>query len=258
MDTKRLGKKDYKHDPRTLMLARFMATEIRTPAVYDYDKGKTPLPLHMWGNDQWGDCVFAGRANLQVRLERIEQRRTIPLTDDTVVSLYKRLTGAQTPGDSNDEGYVILEALRQWKNEGWDIGGKNYKIAAYGELDPADFQQLKSATYFLHGVTFGFALPNAAQAMTDAGKWDYNGETSPDFAPGSWGGHCVFSKAYTREGMKVLTWGREILVTWNFIKKYCDEAWAVVDALDTWKIRQTIDVTKLTEELGQISHKVNQ
>lgn len=254
----RLGKQDHKHDDRTLMLAKFIRTETRIPSGYDFDKGRAAIPVHMWGNDDWGDCVIAGQANQLLRLERIEQRRTIPLGDQDAIDRYKTLSGSQSPGDAQDNGLVVLDALRDWHHSGWMNAGRNYTIDAYGEIMPNDPVQLRMGIYLLHGVHFGFSLPSAAQAMTDAGVWDYNGETGPEWEPGSWGGHLVFSKAYTVKGCKVLTWGREVLATNNFIKKYADEAWSVVDSLDAWKSKQTINIPALISELQQITSKVNQ
>jgi hypothetical protein len=260
----RLGKLEHKHDDRTLMLANFMLPEVHVPAVFDFDKGKAKIPLKMWGNDNWGDCVIAGQANQLLRLERIEQRRTIPLGDQDAIDRYKALTGAQAPGDAKDTGLVVLDALRNWHHSGWMTSGidrsgsrRNYTIDAYGELEPNDPVQLRMGIYLLHGVHFGFSLPAAAKVMTRNGVWDYNGETTPDYEPGSWGGHLVYSKAYVKQGCKVLTWGREVLVTDNFIKKYADEAWSVVDSLDAWKSKQTIDVPALTKQLQQITSKIN-
>jgi hypothetical protein len=152
--------------------------------------------------------------------------------------------------------------MRDWHHNGWmpmgiDRGGnrRNYTIDAYGELETSDPVSLRMACYLLHGVHFGFQLPLAAREMKEL--WDYTGQQGDEYEPGSWGGHLVFSKAYNRDGMKVLTWGTEILVTNSFIKRYADEAWAVVDSLDAWRSKQTIDVVALIARLRQITSKVN-
>jgi hypothetical protein len=251
----RLGKQEYVHDPRTLQLANFVQPTIAQPTRFDFDYGRRDFPHEMWGNDEWGDCVLAGRANHTLRLERLEQRHTVPMTNEIVVNLYKQMTGAQSPGDSKDEGLVVLDAMRQWKNEGWNVGKHHYEISAYGELDPSDGNQLRLATYALQGIHLGFWLPLAAQSMGSV--WDYNGQYGYDWRPGSWGGHLVYSKRYDAESIYVITWGREVKVTNSFIQKYCDEAWAVADNLDTWRARATIDVTALQSELRSITSNVD-
>lgn len=251
----RLGKQGYEHDARTLMLTHFVLPEIRVPVVHDFDKGRRPLPLRMMGNDQWGDCVIVGEANQIFRLERVEQRRTIKLLDEHVIERYKKLTGAQNPGDPNDTGLVVLESMRNWRNEGFQVGNRTYTIAAYGELEPQDEKQLRMAAYVFHGIHFGFWLPVAAQRMGNV--WDYNGQTGPEWKPGSWGGHLVFGKAYDQDSFEVITWGQKVRVTNAFIERYCDEAWAVVDNFNSWKVKQTIDVESLRKRLSEISSKVD-
>lgn len=253
----RLGKAAYQHDDRTLMLARYVLPEIRVPAKHDFDKGRSPIPVRMWGNDAWGDCVIAGQANHILRNERVEQRRTVPLKDSHVIDRYKLLTGAQMAGDGQDNGLVVLQAMRDWRSNGFIVDKRNYNVSAFGELEPQDDKQLRAASYLLHGIHFGFWLPRAAQAMTDNGFWDYAGQSGGEWSPGSWGGHLVYAKKYDPESFSVLTWGREVKVSNSFIHKYCDEAWAVVDNFDSWKVKQTIDIEKLKNHLRDVGAKVN-
>jgi hypothetical protein len=248
-ETVALGKKAYVADPKTLKMAHFMLPEISVPSSYSVDAHRKPFPSNLWGNDHYGDCVFATRANQQLRFERIEQRRTIPLTDQTVIDEYLRRTSGK------DEGYVMLYANREWRNEGWKIGVRNYNIFAYGELEPHNHEQLRQGIYVLAGIQFGFSLPVAIQRQQN---WIYNGETGGEWEPGSWGGHAVYGLAYDQQGVTVKTWGYNCKVNWNFIDKYADESWAVVDNADSWRIKQTIDVKSLSEKLGQISSYVNQ
>lgn len=257
----KLGKKGYKHDDRTLKLAEFFKLpDLRLPAAFDFDTGRKTIPNRMWGNDQYGDCVIAGESNQLLRLERVEAWTTIPLTDNDAITRYKSLTGCRQPGDQNDTGLVILDSLHNWRNVGYltYYKGHNFQIDAYGELDPNDHDQIKFAIYLLHGVQWGIALPVAAQAMIRDGKLDYNGETGPDWEPGSWGGHCVYSKAYTENGVKILTWDMEIEMTWNFIHKFVDEAWGVVDSLDSWRKTGHLDVQAMEAKLNEITTKVDQ
>lgn len=260
MEGMRLGKSEHKYDERTLRIARFMLPEIRIPTKFDFDARRRPFATHMWGNDAYGDCVIAGQANHLLRLERVEQRGTIALSDSDAVNRYKQLTGCKNPGDENDTGLYVLDAMRNWRNSGFEQTTKkqrNYKIAAYGELEPEDRHQLRYAIYLLHGIHMGFWLPAAAQGMTSNGYWDYNGESGPEWQPGSWGGHLVFAKKYDDESVYVMTWGTEVKVSSNFIDKYCDEAWAVVDSLDSWRTKETINVGALEKQLSQITTKVN-
>lgn len=243
----KLGKHKHKQDDRTVKLALVLDETVPIPSVFDFDKGRAKFPIKVWGNDDYGDCVMATRANQLLRLERVETRRTVPITDKEVIDKYFELTGGA------DDGLNMLDTNVDWRKKGWDIpthaGTRHYSIEAFGELNARNRKQLRQGVYFLHGVQFGFNLPISAQAQTDQGYWDVT--TGPDSGAGSWGGHAVFSYAYDFENMYVITWGKKVRVTNAFIEKYCDEAWAVVDSLDTWR-NGALDVEKLRQILKDI------
>ncbi len=234
------------------------------PTQHDFDKGRARFPLHVWGNDQWGDCVIVGQAHHLQRMERIEQRRTLPITETDVVERYKTLSGAQNPGDGSDQGLVVLDSLKAWRG-GWALDfsksdpPRDYRLAAYGELEPSDDWQLKAAIFYLHGIQFGFWLPQSAQAQTNGANpvWDVVPGNGPETQPGSWGGHLVYGKAYFSDGsFEILTWGMKVRVTPDFIRRYCDEAWAVVDDFDTWRNRSEVDVEGMKNRLREIGARV--
>lgn len=253
----RLGKLDYKHDDRTLMMANFMAPPpMAYPDSFDWDRHRSPLPTDdAWGNFKWGDCVLAARANDLVRKERFETRRTIKLSEQMVVDKYRELTGSQSPGDKNDVGLVMLDTFNDWRN-GWELalyGGRNYKIDAFGELDYSDTEELRAAIFLLGGMHFGLALPVSASDQLSSGVWDV--VDGPDGEWGSWGGHAVFAKRYDTGGIYVITWDQEVYMTNAFIAKYADEAWTAVDALETHS--RWLDVDKLREYLRDIGATVH-
>lgn len=265
----RLGKQNYVPDDRTLMLAEYLDVDIPFPASWDFDTARVEFPLRVWGNNEYGDCVFAGRANHILRLERKEARYTPYLQDKDVIEEYKKRTGCQNPGDVNDRGYVVLNALKEWR-EGWTpnmtnasgqpIPPRNFQIAAFGEIDPQDFNQCKLATYLLTGTQYGLWLPlTALDQLREAIEqdkqciWQVNSNAPATHQrPGTWGGHLVYAKKYSPDLITCLTWGMEVGMTEGFLKKYCDEAWAVVDALSPWRNRHEIDVDALVKKLRDI------
>lgn len=255
MDFK-LGKQEYVHDERTLRLHEILRTEVvHAPTTFDFDNGRKPFARKKWGNDAYGDCVLAGRANHLVRLERIETRYSPPLTNQQVIDLYRAMTGCQQPGDSHDSGLVTLYALRDWR-KGWDLQfpgrrPRTYKISAFGELDPQDTEQLRAANYLLHGIQFGLWLPLTALDQLEMGQaWDVvDGDRGK---PGSWGGHLVYSKRYDEDNHYALTWGMEIPMTDRFVRRYADECWAVVDDLSYWQARRELDFIAMHQHLVEI------
>jgi hypothetical protein len=42
------------------------------------------------------------------------------------------------------------------------------------------------------------------------------------------GGHCIVAVGYTAAGLLCVTWGSIVEVTWAFLRKYLEEAWAIV------------------------------
>ena len=250
----KLGKQAYKPDDRTVKMAKFMDLTVKAPGKFDFDHGRKPFPSKVWGNDAYGDCVFAAQMNELLRVERIETRHTLPATDEDVVRTYQALTGCRAPDDANDTGFVMLDALNWWRNTGWMISANEdynqYKIAAFGELDSGDHNQLRLGIYLLHGIQLGFALPRTAQQQTRQGFWDVT--DGPGSEPGSWGGHAVYAKRYDNGHVYVKTWGMEIKVSNAFVDKYCDEAWVIVDSVDKWRKHDALDVDKLMQYLDQI------
>ena len=263
LDAMRLGKKEHRYDERTLRLVAEgvfdVPLDVKIPQSWDFDAKRSKLPLGLWGNDEYGDCVIVGRGNQLVRNERVETRKTIPLTTEMVVAEYKRLTGTITAGDPNDRGLVVLDALKDWY-AGWELpiykGGRTYGIQAYGELDKYDREQLRAAMYLLNGIQLGIGLPRTAYDQLRRGQaWDDTGTDVPGAQPWSWGGHLVYAKKFDEGGITCITWGVEVYMTNRFIERYCDEVWAVVDKLNS--AGRWIDVDKLLKYLRDVGAKVN-
>ena len=90
------------------------------------------------------------------------------------------------------------------------------------------------------GVGLGLWLPLSAQREFEAAKpWAI--VSGPGSTPGSWGGHYVYVTGYTTLGPTCVTWGRKQRMSWRFFSKYCDEAYAVIDALNTPKKRRSLN-----------------
>lgn len=251
----KLGKDEPKTDAKTLKLTEFIDTTIQVPVSHDFDKHRRPFVPHAWGNHDWGDCVDAAQANQLVRLERVETRRTPKLTDQDVIDRYKKQTGAASPGDANDNGLVMLNTLREWR-AGWAIDNKNYNIAAFGKIPTHNHQLLRTCSYLFNGLQLGFDLPITASLDTHNGAWiTTSGQGSE---PGTWGGHAVYSKKFDADNLYVITWGREVRVSNDFIDKYCDEAWTVIDDFDQWRhTHGVLDVPGLIQKMRDNGITVN-
>lgn len=248
----RLGKQDHVADERTLKLGELLApAEYTVPNVYDVDAGRKPMPLGIWGNDRFGDCVFVADTNHLVRHERLDTRKTLPITEAMVVDEYRAKTGCQSPGDANDNGYVMLQRQRE-RRAGWKLpvykGGRTYAIDAFGSLS-GDSALLRAAAFLLGGIQLGLSLPFSAADQMNAGQaWDF--VDGPRGQSGSWGGHAVYVKHFDQGGMWCVTWGREQYMTNRFINYYADERWAQVDKIESHS--RYLDQQKLRDYLTNL------
>jgi hypothetical protein len=252
-------------DDRTIDLMKFLdTTTFDVPAKWDFDKKRKPFAQHMWGNNVYGDCEVAARANYINRIQRREASRTATFTDDDVITLYKEMTGCEIPGDNNDSGMTTLDNLKQWRT-GWSPPSLAeshpdhvYNIDAYGYVDAGNNELLRQSMYLFNGILLGIDLPYTAAEQTEAGEpWDFVPDAGWKSEPGSWGGHCVLTKRYDDGSIYVLTWATEIRVTDAFVKNYVVEAYAAIESFKKWtSYRHIFDTNALITEMQQLGIEV--
>ena len=241
----KLGKKAVQRDQRNLKFAALLKARVAVPAEYDFDLKHRGIATPMFANDVYGCCVIAGRAHETLRFELIEQRAKLRITDKEVLQQYFKETGGP------DSGLVVLESLKKWRKLGWSAAKKRYRIRAFSEVAATDHASMKRAIFLDMGIGLGLNLPKTAQNQIQTGKaWDVH--AGPGSSPGSWGGHYVYVPGYTKRGPVCVTWGRKQQMTWKFIDRYCDEAYAIFDAVDTAKVKKAVDLGKLKCFLGAL------
>jgi hypothetical protein len=224
----KLGKRAARKDDRNLKFAAVLKAPTPLPDTYDFDVTHKGIPTPMFANDTLGCCVIAGRAHQTLRFEDIEQGSVLMIKDADVVKEYKKETGGP------DTGLVVLDSLSEWRHDGWKVGGKDYKIQAYAEVNRSKRDEVRRAIYADVGVGLGLSLPEDAQKQIQTGqKWDVT--TGRGSKPGGWGGHYVYVSGYTTVGPVCITWGRKQQMTWAWFAKYCDECYAIFDAKDNFK-----------------------
>ena len=248
----KLGKLSPRVDKRTIQL-RTILKALAPPASHNvYDAlGFTPK-LQMWGNDQVGDCVMVAQANFETVLQYLQQKSSIPITTGVVENQYYREQGATRCHPHPDHGMVELDVLNWWRNNGWKVGGKTYKIYAHASFHWQDDTEFMSAIYYLYGALIGIALPLTAQAQWNKGQpWDVVEGAGSE--PGSWGLHGVYVPAGDPDYYYCDTWGKMQKMTKAFVKKYLDEAHAVVPLPDSWVNPPPIDKDALDSILNEIA-----
>jgi hypothetical protein len=241
----RFGKRRAKRDARNLKFAAILGAPVALPAEYDFDVGHQGIPTPMFGNDSYGDCVIAGRAHQTLRFEKAEQKKLIHITNQEVLREYFDETGGV------DSGLVVLDSLKLWRKRGWLAAKRRYKVKAFAQIDPRSQTEVKRAAFMDIGVGLGFSLPNAALPQFHAGKpWEVVG--GQDGKPNPRNGHYVYVPGYTKHGPVCVSWGRKQQMSWPFLAKYCDEAYAIIDALNSSKKKRALDGKKLDAFLANL------
>lgn len=221
----KLGRRAPTFPPERLALTRYVgALPLGMPDKLDLSYKMSPA-IGQMGNDALGDCVCARFGHLvQAWSSNAASEVTIP--DDAVLAEYEAV-GGYKPGDpSTDNGCVISDALAYERTTGvaGHLGGP------FGSVDPTNADLINTAIWCFGGVTIGLNLPIATQQMGNT--WDVPARQAltGDFAPGSWGGHCVAVVAYDRAASTryCLTWGELVTITDAFWAAYVEECWAQV------------------------------
>jgi hypothetical protein len=221
----KFGKKPAKRDKRNFKFATLLKAAPKLPKSYDFDVRYVAVPTPMFSNDVHGDCVIAGRAHQTLRFEYLEQRSIIPIKDPDVLREWHRENG------NTESGLSVLDSLKEWRKKGWKAAGKTYKIQAFTELDRTNLDEIRQAIVMQVGVGLGLTLPFDAVELLQAGRpWDVT--SGPGGRPDPHGGHYVYCPGYTEQGPVCVSWGRKQQMTWRFFTRFCDEAYALVDARD--------------------------
>lgn len=261
-DHRQLGRIAAKSKTNLLHLSSFATTDVEVPLETKFWRKRRKFPLRTFGNMAHGCCTKASQAVAHLRLERLEQRRTIAITDQEIIDNYYRLTQRLYGG--GDTGAYEIDALDEWRNPELtfrDTKGRPLTIDAYMRINQANIYELKKAIYLSgsHGIKICFNLPVAWQRTY---QWDiaHGQPLIGDWQPGSWGGHSMASVSdYNQHGLYLNhTWNvPDGHVTWAGIAAYCDEAYLPIDSINAWKKKKladkNIDLVNLKAEVNRIS-----
>ena len=246
---RKLGKLKAKIDSRTFKFNNILDTTKLPPlpATYDVDTGyNATITQGMWGNDYWGDCVIAGRANFTLRCEYFEQKKVIGISEQECLNEYWSEQGGNAT-TKPDNGLVMLDSINLWRTKGWTAAGNKYDIYAFSAIDWNNHDELKYATMLLSGAYVGIEFPSTAMAQFDNNQtWTVvDGATIE-------GGHAIYIVGYNATGPVCITWGRKQQMDWQFFDAYVDEAYAIVDNANTFTANSPVDIVKLTALLNNI------
>jgi len=222
----RLGRRP-PHSPQTaprLLLGRYLRGPLpTTPPVVDWVSQVSNWP--MYGNDRWGDCVFAMIGHAIEATTAYGHGSAVSVSDQDVLAAYSAVTGfdpaAGPPGQNpTDQGTIIQDALSYWRRVG--IGG--HRIAAFAQVDVHNPAEVNRALWLFGHLMLGVNLPNAAFAQFDRREaWHLVADDG-----GIAGGHAVNLGYDANAGFKVVTWARVQPFSAVWWGRYVEEAWVVI------------------------------
>jgi hypothetical protein len=227
------------HAHRRMRLAGYLPAELPDPP----ERVEWGGPVTRWGlydNDRIENCGIVAAANL-IRLWTAHAGTQVDLSDRAVLDAYTVVSGYDPDTGADDKGAVVSDVLAMWSTRAMGgIGG--HVLAGFAEIERTDATAIRQAVALFGGCLIGLQLPKAVQGiggswidvprgpddLTPAGMYARVEGLTEDWAPGSWGGHCVVCIAADLDGFTVITWGNTLRMSNRFAATYIDEAWAAL------------------------------
>ncbi len=255
MPALKLGKTPASDDARDLLFANYLDASKLPPAPGEFGH-ETLFGAKAWGmlgNDEWGDCAWAGPAH-ETMLLSAEGGAAATFTTAGVLSDYAAGTGfdpsAGPPGHNpTDKGSDVRKVLGYRRKTGIiDAAGRRHRIGAFVKLEAKNLTHVYQAMYLFQAVGIGIEFPGTAMEQFNRGKpWSVLAGAQIE------GGHYVPCIA-RRANIEIVTWGALQQMTVEFFEKYCDEAWAYISSEDLQKDESPagFDLSQLKEDLAKL------
>jgi hypothetical protein len=212
------GKNKPQLDPRTLKMSTYAVAIPDPPESFDnlqvvYQKLGINDPTILYpidGNDEYGDCTFAGMAHARTTYGGLVGVKNIPVAKDVINAYFKFTCG-------KDSGCNELAVLKYWRKKGF----AGEKPLGFVSIDPKNHTHVKQAIQLFGGVYLGFNVQEQCQNDFE------NGVT---WTPGTLlnEGHAIYAVSYDKDTVTVLTWGNIQKGTWDWWDETVDEAYAIL------------------------------
>ena len=244
-----LGKRPATSDPRDLRFGRYRAAALpkRPRAV---DRSSLVRDWQELGNDEYGDCVWAGGAH-ETMLWTAEAGAPARFSTDSVLSDYASTGFDRNNPAKTDNGTDVRQALLYRQQTGLvDAAGQRHKLGAFVAITPGNLEHVLEAVYLLSAVGVGLRFPESAEQQFGAGQMWSVVKGSPIC-----GGHYVPVVGYTKYlcglTLACVTWGKLQLMTQEFFLEYCDEAWGLLspEMFKEGKSPEGYDIRALSADL---------
>jgi hypothetical protein len=213
----RLPKQEH---PNTLRMAKYFETlTLPSPHEKVYREYKTPPEAKlMFGNDRYGDCVWAMFANKIIH-DSIHAGVVIIPTLEQVLEAYAAVTGFNPQTGANDNGTVMVEALAYMQSTG--IAG--HKILGWGQIDHTNRVHRNLGCDFFGSTLVGVNFPDSAMNQFAQNRsWELVSSQLD-------GGHAILRPGYGAAGDDYATWARwdqKASAAWSYA--YVDEEYICI------------------------------
>jgi hypothetical protein len=225
----RFGRTARTFDPRiphlsAILGARKAPAITPAPAAVDWTKGM-PDDLGAMRNDVLGDCTCAAYYHARQVWTFDARKDAVTEPDLDVERLYVEACGYDPNVPGEGPGGSVQQVLTYLLEHGAPVGPRGHsrdKIAAFVEVDPRNHDDIKLTIDDCGVAYIGFGVP--ANVTYDNRVWDVDPS-----AQGTEGGHAVVLAGYDDKGAIAISWGRRYTMTWAFVDRYVDEAYAIAD-----------------------------
>lgn len=245
----KLGKKPARQGAMKFKLANYIDLSAlpKPPKTFGHE-GLIGSDWSMLGNDQYGDCVWAGAAH-ETMLWNKTAGRTVTFDDKAVLSDYSAVTHFNPSDPNSDQGTDMVEAASYRRKTGIaDAQGNRHQVAAYLSIKPGSLTEHYIAMYLFGAVGIGIEFPASAMDQFNKGKnWSVVSGSRVE------GGHYIPLVA-KRTNLECVTWGKIQKMTLGFFRKYNDESVAYVseEALTNNKSPEGFDSAQLQADLAKL------
>jgi len=203
----------------------------------------------MLGNDNYGDCVWAGAAH-ETMMWCKEVGSAATFSDKGVLGDYSKVTGFKPNDPTTDQGTDMQVAASYRRKTGViDAKGKRHKVVAYLAIAKGHVDQHTSAAYLFGAVGVGIKFPDSAMDQFNAGKpWDVVAGATIE------GGHYIPLVGRRNGNLLIVTWGRVQEMTPAFFEKYNDESvvYLTKEDLKAGVTPEGFNVKQLTDDLAAL------
>lgn len=222
----------------------------KPPTSFGHEKLVASDGWSMLGNDQYGDCVFAGAAHETMLWCMMGSGKCPPFNNASVLSDYSAVTGFNPNDPNTDQGTDMGQAASYRRKTGIvDSASHRHKVGAYLGIDVRDPHQLYAAVYLFGAIGIGIEFPGSAMDQFNKGhEWTIQRGAQIE------GGHYIPFVAKHGRTLTVVTWGRTQTMSQGFLERYCDEGVVYVseEALTNGKSPEGFDYAALIADLGKL------